>query len=216
MKPKAPKQYKQSKAKTLTDRLKRESREKTPTGRAKKEKTLGVRQLKRERKEVRISDQVIAWVEATRPKTRGECRGGLRPCPYVSCRHHLYLDVNEKTGSIKLNFPDKELWELEDTCVLDLTERGSLTLEQIGSFINLTRERVRQVEVSGLAKIKRTILTEYTDLYDQEEEERKEEEEKKEARTLRVDYSKPKEPENDENDENDEIKELKELKKETS
>lgn len=25
-----------------------------------------------------------------RPRTRGECRGAERPCPWVSCRHSLY------------------------------------------------------------------------------------------------------------------------------
>src|SRR3954470_6894429 len=41
-----------------------------------------------------------------RPTTRAECVNGLRPCPYVSCQHHLFLDVSSRTGAIKLNFPD--------------------------------------------------------------------------------------------------------------
>ena len=44
---------------------------------------------------------------------------------FVSCKHHLYLDVNPATGSIKLNFPDKEIWELEHTCALDVAERAA-------------------------------------------------------------------------------------------
>ena len=47
-----------------------------------------------------------------RPKTRADCINGPRPCLFVSCKHNLYLDVNPETGSIKLNFPDKEIWEL--------------------------------------------------------------------------------------------------------
>jgi hypothetical protein len=53
--------------------------------------------------------------EWTRPRTRGECRDAERPCPFVACKHHLYLDVNPETGSLKLNFPDLEPWELEDS-----------------------------------------------------------------------------------------------------
>jgi hypothetical protein len=49
------------------------------------------------------------------------------------------------TGSIKFNFPDKELWEMTHTCALDLAERGELTFEQIGRVLNLTRERIRQL-----------------------------------------------------------------------
>ena len=39
-----------------------------------------------------------------RPVTRGDCLpggcNGQRPCPWVSCKAHLALDVDERTGSI--------------------------------------------------------------------------------------------------------------------
>jgi len=89
-----------------------------------------------------------------RPRTRGDCRGDERPCPFVACKHHLYLDVNPETGSIKLNFPDLEPWELPETCALDVADRGGVTLEEVGEIMNLTRERIRQVEVRGLLKLK--------------------------------------------------------------
>ena len=44
--------------------------------------------------------------DVVKPKERAECGNGERPCPFVSCKHHLYLDVSAKTGAIKLNFPD--------------------------------------------------------------------------------------------------------------
>jgi len=64
------------------------------------------------------------------------------------------LDVNPETGSVKLNFPDQEPWELENSCALDIAERGGVTLEEVGEILNLTRERVRQVEVTGLVKLR--------------------------------------------------------------
>lgn len=93
-------------------------------------------------------------VDIVRPTTRGECRDEPRPCPWAACRHHLYLDVNPETGSIKINFPDLELWELPSSCSLDVAERGGITLEEVGEVMNLTRERIRQVEVSGLLRLK--------------------------------------------------------------
>ncbi len=92
-----------------------------------------------------------------RPMTRGQCLDGPqaeRPCPFVSCKHHLFLDVNDRTGSIKLNFPDLEVWELPETCALDIADRGGITLEEVGEIMNLTRERIRQLETRGLAKLK--------------------------------------------------------------
>ena len=86
--------------------------------------------------------------------TREACASMPRPCPFVSCSHHLYLDVNQETGAIKLNFPHLEVWEMAETCSLDVADRGGITLEEVGAILNLTRERIRQVEVRGLAKIK--------------------------------------------------------------
>jgi hypothetical protein len=88
-----------------------------------------------------------------RPETRADCASGARPCPFVSCKHHLYLDVSARTGAIKLNFPDLEVWEMTETCALDIADRGGTTLEEVGAIMNLTRERIRQVEVKGLAKM---------------------------------------------------------------
>jgi hypothetical protein len=91
--------------------------------------------------------------EAERPQTRAECVGGERPCAFVSCQHHLYLDVSARTGAIKLNFPDLDVWEMSETCALDIADRGGTTLEEVGAIMNLTRERIRQVEVKGLARL---------------------------------------------------------------
>jgi hypothetical protein len=99
-------------------------------------------------------EAVIREMEARRPRSRADCANGPRPCMFISCKHHLYLDVNPATGSIKLNFPDKEVWEMNDTCALDVADRGGITLEEVGSIMNLTRERIRQVETRGLLKLR--------------------------------------------------------------
>lgn len=92
--------------------------------------------------------------EHQRPRTRAECPTG--PCPWVSCVHHLYLDVSDDTGAIKINHPDKEPWELDETCSLDVSERGDgVTLEEVGELLNITRERVRQVEGKALVQLRR-------------------------------------------------------------
>jgi len=99
-----------------------------------------------------------------RPRMRSECSDAPRPCPYVSCKHHLFLDVSARTGAIKLNFPDLEVWEMTETCALDVADRGGTTLEEVGAIMNLTRERIRQVEVKGLAKL--AALRDMTSLRD--------------------------------------------------
>src|SRR5438874_7202792 len=115
-------------------------------------KTIAMKRLTRE--ELRLGALMYPPVDIPRPTTRAECREEMRPCPWVACKHHLYLDINPETGSIKINFPDLEPWELKHTCALDVAERGGITLEEVGEIMNLTRERIRQVEVRGLLKLK--------------------------------------------------------------
>ena len=115
-------------------------------------KTIAMKRLTKE--EMRIGALLYPERSYWRPKTRGECSNVARPCPYVSCKYHLYVDINPTTGSIKVNFPDREVWELSHSCALDVAERGGTTLEEVGEILNLTRERIRQVEVRGLLRLK--------------------------------------------------------------
>ena len=61
--------------------------------------------------------------------------------------------MNPATGTIKLNFPDLEVWELAVSCALDVAENGGSAIEAIGQLMNVTRERVRQIEAQALAKL---------------------------------------------------------------
>jgi hypothetical protein len=115
-------------------------------------RTIARRYLTKE--ERRLSETLDYPEEVERPATREECQTMPRPCPFVSCGHHLYLDVNPESGAIKLNFPHLEVWEMPETCALDVADRGGTTLEEVGAILNLTRERIRQVEVRGLNKMK--------------------------------------------------------------
>jgi hypothetical protein len=116
-------------------------------------KTIARKQMLRERKYLEVDSELLELANQIRPRVRRDCQNAERPCLFVSCKHHLYLDVNPVTGSIKLNFPDREVWELHETCALDLAERGGMTLEEVGEILNLTRERIRQVEATGLQKL---------------------------------------------------------------
>ncbi len=47
---------------------------------------------------------------------------------------------------------------MEQTCSLDVAQAGGLTLEEVGRIMNLTRERIRQVEAHGIDKLRSTGL----------------------------------------------------------
>ena len=91
------------------------------------------------------------------PLTRGECVDGERPCPWAGCKHHLYLDVKHN-GAITLNFPHLCVSEIPESCSLDVADRGPVSLATVGRLMNLTRERVRQIEMKAKVLVKPDLV----------------------------------------------------------
>ena len=81
-----------------------------------------------------------------------------RPCINASCPHNNYLTVS-RTGLIKLSHGDRLPEEVppDESCSLDVADQGPQTLERVGEIMGLTRERVRQIEVKILAKLRAVI-----------------------------------------------------------
>lgn len=83
--------------------------------------------------------------DVERPKTRGDCAGGERPCPWVSCRYNTHLEVDSK-GVITVRE------NAASSCVLDVADEGEHTLEEVGEALGLVREAVRLIERSASKK----------------------------------------------------------------
>lgn len=87
-----------------------------------------------------------------RPRTRADCANVPRPCPFVGCRHHLYLDETA-AGSLRFT-TDLEVHQLPQSCSLDVAEQGPLSQEATGELLGgLSHERIRQIERIALAKL---------------------------------------------------------------
>src|SRR5262249_55969303 len=105
----------------LSRKVRRRTRRSRP-----RSKTIAMKRLTRE--ELRVGAIMNPPIDVPRPTSRGQCCQEIRPCPWVACKYHLYLDVNPETGSIKINFPDLEPWEMGETCALDVADRNGITL----------------------------------------------------------------------------------------
>lgn len=107
--------------------------------------------------------------DVVRPKTRGDCENGVRPCPFVSCKHNLYLDVMHNmslsrrgAGEVVLSQPGVEPDEMAESCALDVADRGGASLYELAPILNVSPERVRQLEAKILQKArKRGLLREW-------------------------------------------------------
>jgi hypothetical protein len=97
-----------------------------------------------------------------RPRTVGECRGGIRPCPFVSCRFNLLVDalpdgslsVRDDNGRTRIPRRASETecersidravdswFDAENppvSCALDVA-REERTLEETGNALGMTR-----------------------------------------------------------------------------
>lgn len=106
-----------------------------------------------------------------RPRVRGDCANGPRPCPWIGCRHHLAdvrvdvdgdLLMHGQHSRLELNAPPSvvdafiesaadAVAAMRESCVLDVADRSpdGAALQEIGDAFDLTRERVRQIEKSA-------------------------------------------------------------------
>jgi hypothetical protein len=92
-----------------------------------------------------------------RPRCRAECADVPRPCPFVGCKFHLYLDVS-KRGSIRLNFPELEPDQMpaDASCALDVADQGGISGERLAMMLNVSREGIRQMELGAFEKLQRS------------------------------------------------------------
>jgi hypothetical protein len=118
----------------------------------------------------------------TRPRTRADCIDGPRPCPWVSCKYHLLLDVKSNGGlTFNVRRPGEHgvktvgrrrmrgaeadalaeralerLCEMPTSCALDVADEGGATYERIGELLGLRKQSVRLIQIGAKAKCKST------------------------------------------------------------
>ncbi len=94
-----------------------------------------------------------------RPRTREECRGGPRPCPWVGCGHHLaWSSVAQGTpAGLAVDRAVDQLSADRPSCVLDVIDAhpDGLGLAEVGELFGVTRERIRQIEFKALERLPR-------------------------------------------------------------
>jgi hypothetical protein len=92
--------------------------------------------------------------EGLPPGGREECRTGPRPCPYVRCKHHLWMRVGEeRQGSGNTSVGSTVEPVTWTTCALDVAESGPRSTREIAEWLGVSMRRVQQLIKAGIAKL---------------------------------------------------------------
>lgn len=106
---------------------------------------------KNARVDVLTADDIDAL--SMRPGTRGECVNGPRPCPWVGCKYHLWLNVG-KRGHVTYR-PGSEG---DDSCALDVADRGGVDGAGFARSMGISRARGDQIYQGALKKVANSEL----------------------------------------------------------
>lgn len=107
-----------------------------------------------------LTDEDFKLLEKIKPKKRSDCENGIRPCPFVSCKHNLLIGVDKKTGEVELkieidDFPILADEYMEDSsypigtkriesCTLDVADWGGASFEEIEEAMDMTAVRIEE------------------------------------------------------------------------
>jgi hypothetical protein len=90
------------------------------------------------------------------PANRNDCRGGVRPCPHVRCKQHLWLRLqSENPGNPKAGKQGATTLRpaTMQTCALDRADRGPASFDEIGELLDMDSTRGRQIAQQALWKL---------------------------------------------------------------
>lgn len=118
-------------------------------------KVESIKDLRRRKEQrERLGGKLIIPEAPDRPKTRADCAQGMRPCPWISCKYHLFLEVR-RNGSIA--YPQGQELEALDTmahsCALDVADKGGASQTEVGEAINATMQMTSLIEQAALGKL---------------------------------------------------------------
>lgn len=94
--------------------------------------------------------------DADAPKKRADCAGIPKPCPFLDCRHHLWLRLQqEQPGNPQAGKQGETTFRPStmQSCSLDVAEKGA-SFEEIGELLGMDSTRGRQIAQAALEKLK--------------------------------------------------------------
>ncbi len=92
-----------------------------------------------------------------RPRTRGDCASVPRPCPFISCKMNLHVELT-KQGHLSLSHgegADPLDVHPDESCALDVADRGESSQERVAHLLGgVTLEWIRRTERAAEAEMR--------------------------------------------------------------
>ncbi len=96
------------------------------------------------------------WTMHDMPRRRSDCLKRRKPCPWVRCKHHFMWLMWDKLRDKSDHEIADCITKMKSSCVLDMVDKyREMTLEQVGQVLNLTRERIRQIEEKAITRVRK-------------------------------------------------------------
>ena len=104
--------------------------------------------------------------DRTLPWSRGDCQGGARPCPCVTCRWHLlWVAPGVLHPAARAAAPrPMSMWSADDaaaaisalpeSCALDVADQGGAPAERIGELIGVSKQGALDAEERALGLLR--------------------------------------------------------------
>ena len=79
-----------------------------------------------------------------KPTKRSHCKNSIRPCPWISCKHHMIWFVPSPHCLSNDQLLDKVI-NMKDSCDLDISDNGGVTEKKLAVILGLSLVRIRQI-----------------------------------------------------------------------
>lgn len=89
------------------------------------------------------------------PQQRADCVDGPRPCPYISCRHHLWLlEQRDRPGNPARGAQGAAtLRPTGPSCSLDVAVKPH-SLNEVATILGVVPTRIHQITLLALKKLR--------------------------------------------------------------
>ena len=96
---------------------------------------------------------IVVDLSLKKPCVRADCASLPRPCPFISCKYNLFVEIGPK-GSLDFTWPRTQPHQMPQSCALDLADEGGLTVQELADEMRLGLDVVKKSVDAALRSVR--------------------------------------------------------------